>query len=453
MVRHAWIGLAALAACNLDATGIGQSGSGTPSSGSSGTTTATDASTSTGQPPATSMGSSGTDLTTGSETAALDSSTSTPGESSSSGEPACDATPPWWDIAWSRRRPVTVDGSSVAEDLMSVPIRLRLDDTRIDHAAVQDGGADLRFIDDATGTELAYEVEHWDDAGSSEIWLRIPTLPAGGTATVWMYHDNAAAPPGDDPPGVWDDDFVSVHHLADLSDATDGGHEGFGANLPADAEGRIGRGLAFDGNDDQLELPDEGDFDFDVALTVEVWALVSSFTVSWQALVTKGDHAWRLHRENNTSFIGFGSDASSGNDNLSGTTPVADGQWHHLVIVYGDGVKRIYVDGQSDASDDYPGPLNLTNAPVRFGNNADTGPRFFHGTLDEVRISRVARVDRAAGPRHGGRRGRERGRRTDLPVSARPRPRRHAGTATAGTSSWAARSSTTAPGLARPSRP
>lgn len=389
MVRHAWIGLAALAACNLDATGIGQSGSGTPSSGSSGSTT--DATTSTGQPPATSMGSGSTDPTTGSDTAALDSSTSTPGESSSSGEPACDATPPWWDIAWSRRRAVTVDGSSVAEDLMSVPIRLRLDDARIDHAAVQDGGADLRFIDDATGAELAYEVERWDERGSSEIWLRIPLLPAEGTSTVWMYHGNAAAPPGDDPPGVWDDGFVSVHHLADLSDATAGEHDGFGANLPSDAEGRIGRGLAFDGDDDQIELPQEADFDFDVALTVEAWALVSSFTVNWQALVTKGDDAWRLHRQNNTSFIGFGSDTPRTNDNLSGAAAVDDGQWHHLAIVYGDGVKRIYVDGQPDGSDDYPGPLNLTDAPVLLGNNAEATSRFFHGTLDEVRISRVAR--------------------------------------------------------------
>src|SRR5690606_31840169 len=147
--------------------------------------------------------------------------------------------------------------------------------------------------------------------GDSEVWLRIPLLPAGSMPTVWMYYGNAAAvPPGDDPPGVWDADFVSVHHLADLQDATDGGHDGFGPSLPGDAEGRIGRGRFFDGNDDQVELPQEADFDFELALTVEAWAQVSSFTVEWQALVAKGDDAWRMHRQQETSFVGFGSDTS-----------------------------------------------------------------------------------------------------------------------------------------------
>lgn len=284
-----------------------------------------------------------------------------------------------------------IDGSTVGEDLADVPIRVRLDDMRIDYAAVEDQGADLRFVADDMVTELAYEVEHWNESGDSEVWLRLPMLPAGGTPTVWMYYGNAAAAPGQDPPAVWDADFVSVHHLADLGDSTAAGHDGFGPSLPADADGRIGRGRFFDGVDDVAELPQESDFDFDVALTVEAWAQVSSFTVSWQAFITKGDDAWRLHREGGTSFIGFGSDTVSTNDNLSGTTPVDDGAWHHLAIVYGAGVKTIYVDGQVDASQGYPGPLNVTDAPVLLGNNSETGPRFFHGTLDEVRISSAAR--------------------------------------------------------------
>lgn len=387
MARREWLGLMVVTACTFDAESLGTSGGGVVGSDTS--------STSTGQPPGTSGETTGTAPVTGDETTALDSTTGTAGgtagDASTGDEPTCDASPAWWDAAWTRRRLVTVNASLVAEALTSVPIRLRLDDARIDYAAVQDGGADLRFIGDDQSTELAYEVERWDEGGDSEVWLRLPVVPAGSMPTVWMYYGNAAAPPGDDPPAVWDADFVSVHHLADLSDSTAGGHDGFGPSLPTDAEGQIGRGRFFDGNDDAVELPQESDFDFEVALTVETWALVSSFTVDWQALVTKGDDAWRLHRQLATPFAGFGSDTPATNDNLSGLTPIDDGNWHHVAIVYGDGVKQIYVDGQLDVFHGYPGPLNVTGAAVVFGSNADTGQRFFHGTLDEVRISRVAR--------------------------------------------------------------
>jgi hypothetical protein len=383
MAGRRWIGLVVVTACTFDAGGLGTGGSGPAGPDVS--------STSTGQPPATSLDTTDTDPATAGETTALDSTTGTSDGSSSGDEPTCDASPAWWDAAWARRRLVTVNGSSVGEALTSVPIRLRLDDTRIDYAAVEEGGADLRFIDEDRSTELAYEVERWDERGDSEVWLRLPLVAAGSMPTVWMYYGNAAALPGDDPPGVWDADFVSVHHLADLSDATAGGHDGFGPSLPADAEGRIGRGRFFDGSDDAVELPQEADFDFEVALTVEAWARVSSFTVDWQALVTKGDDAWRLHRQLATPFAGFGSDTPATNDNLSGATSIDDGSWHHVAIVYGAGVKQIYVDGQLDASEAYPGPLRVTDAAVLFGNNAETGPRFFHGTLDEIRISRVAR--------------------------------------------------------------
>lgn len=381
------IGLAALTACTFDASGAGTAGSssGTSDAASTGPRPETSSVDTTGPEP-----SGGGETTAASSTTTLEPVTGSSDSSSGGGEPTCDVSPPWWDLTFTRRRLVTVNAASVTEALTSVPIRLRLDAARIDYAAVQDGGADLRFVDERS-TELSYEVEQWDESGDSEVWLRLPLVPAGGMPTVWMYYGNAAAPAGSDPAGVWDDDFVSVHHLADLRDATAGGHDGFGSNLPADVEGRIGRGRAFDGSNDQIELPQEADFDLEDALTVEAWARVASFTVDWQAIVTKGDDTWRLHRQLNTPFVGFGSDTALTNDNLSGTTPIDDGDWHHVAIVYGDDTKQIYVDGQLDVSELYFGPLFVTDAPVVLGSNADVTGRFFHGALDEVRISRVAR--------------------------------------------------------------
>lgn len=395
MVAREWIGslaVVAVVACTPETGGLGTHGSSAGSSDSSGTSSGpppSDDATSTG---AGTVSGTGTSTTTPGETVELDSTTGDATTSdATTGEPTCDATPPWWDAAWARRRALTVDAAAVTEALVEVPIRVRLDASRIDYAAVVDGGADLRFIAEDGATELAYEVERWDESGDSEIWLRAPLVPAGGAPTVWMYYGNPAAPAGANPTEVWDSSFVSVHHLADLADATGNPHDGEGAGLPADAAGRIGRGRFFDGQDDAIVLPQEADFDFDVELTVEAWIQVSSFTVAWQAIVAKGDDAWRLHRQLTSSFIGFGSDTATTNDNLSGVTPVDDGAWHHVAIVYGAGTKQIFVDGLLDVSQGYPGPLRTTDAAVVFGTNLETEPRFFHGTLDEVRISRVAR--------------------------------------------------------------
>ncbi|MHC4285297.1 MAG: LamG-like jellyroll fold domain-containing protein, partial [Planctomycetota bacterium] len=71
------------------------------------------------------------------------------------------------------------------------------------------------------------------------------------------------------------------------------------------AKGRIGRALDFDGTDDFVSIPNEGNFDITGSITVTAWIRVNSFTRSWQAIVTKGDRAWRLHRANDTNSLGW----------------------------------------------------------------------------------------------------------------------------------------------------
>ncbi len=48
--------------------------------------------------------------------------------------------------------------------------------------------------------------------------------------------------------------------------------------------------------DDFVSIPNESQFDITGSITVSAWIRVESFTKSWQAIVTKGDRAWRLHR-------------------------------------------------------------------------------------------------------------------------------------------------------------
>jgi hypothetical protein len=342
-----------------------------------------DAGTSTSNGPPTSSGSTtNADASTSLSTA--DPSGPTEGSTSSVG-PECGGS--WWDSQWTRRRLLQVGSDGLQESLANGVVLVRLDPARIDYAATEAEGADLRFVRD--GVELDYEIERWTPGGDSEIWVLLGTVDVDTENDLHMYYGNTGAEAASNGAATWANGFVSVHHLASLADSTGNGHEGSTANAPGETGGQIAGARVFDGDDDYVELPPESDFDFDVSLTVEAWIRVAGFDVEWQAVVNKGDDAWRMQRAGSTNAMNFGSDPP--NTNLDGLLSVNDGQWHYVAITYGDQTQRIFVDGQLDVEAPFTGPIANTTHAVRLGDNLQVPGRNFAGDMDEVRISSIER--------------------------------------------------------------
>ncbi len=161
-------------------------------------------------------------------------------------------------------------------------------------------------------------------------------------------------------------------------------------------KGIIGGALEFDGTDDFVSIPNESQFDIAGNITVSAWIRVESFTKPWQAIVTKGDRAWRLHRADTTKSAGFAcSDLSrEQTGDLLGNKVVADGQWHHVAGVL-DGTKMsIYVDGALDAWAASSPNISVNDYSVHIGANAQAEDRLFRGLIDDVRIyDRALTVD------------------------------------------------------------
>ena len=153
-------------------------------------------------------------------------------------------------------------------------------------------------------------------------------------------------------------------------------------------KGIIGGALEFDGMDDFVSIPNESQFDMTGSITVSAWIQVESFTKPWQAIVTKGDRAWRLHRANESSSVGFACSDLSRNQtgDLLGNRVATDGQWHHVAGVL-DGTKlSIYVDGALDASAASSPNISVNDYGVLIGANAQANGRLFCGLIDDVRI-------------------------------------------------------------------
>jgi len=175
---------------------------------------------------------------------------------------------------------------------------------------------------------------------------------------------------------------------ATAADVTGNGHNGTLVGDPAwqPMGGRVRGALEFDGAGDYVSVADEGGFDITSSITVSAWIKVSAFTRSWQAIVTKGDSSWRLHRSGNTNRINFACSGLSGAWNVTGSTNVNDGQWHHVAGVY-DGTRLyVYVDGAEDASASAWESISTNNYEVRIGENAQATGRQWNGLIDDVRI-------------------------------------------------------------------
>ncbi len=158
--------------------------------------------------------------------------------------------------------------------------------------------------------------------------------------------------------------------------------------------GKIGGALEFDGDGDYIDFGTNLIPDITGQITVTAWIKVNAFNYDYTAIITKGDSAWRLQRDQATDHLEF---ACTGLDvpnmqwsNVLGNINVNDGQWHHAAGVYDGEMLYLYVDGKLDASSKAAGTINTNDYPVYIGENAEQTERFWNGLIDDVRIYNYA---------------------------------------------------------------
>ncbi len=183
-----------------------------------------------------------------------------------------------------------------------------------------------------------------------------------------MYYGNAAATNQENAAGVWSSNYVGVYHLdesptgaaGELVDSSGSGNHAVTEGVMDATDSvatAIGQGLAFDGVNDMIRIPDSASLDgLNDAATFSLW-------INWVD-AADGDHQIVMTSENR--FSGgdgyewasqgdgdhfFYPDATSpdGNYNL-GPNPFTNGQWHHLAATMDFATKevKIYVDGNAD---------------------------------------------------------------------------------------------------------
>ena len=294
---------------------------------------------------------------------------------------------------------LTLDGAQVAATLSDFPVLIRIKDAEL-KANARATGADIHFAAADGTTALDYEIEAYDgQAGALIAWVRIPTLRAGADVTLWLQYGDGK-PTSTNAQRVWNG-FRYVWHLAeDPSGGRSGGIKDATARAHATAQGNMntmslvpavaGRGLAFDGTDDQLTFRNE--FTGSGPCTLSAWVNQSDRNpASGGAVIALGNAS-----PNAARFL-FSLDTDSGkvdvgfySNDLAGPT-LPTNVWTHLVWTWDGTNSSIYVNGAiATGPIAHPG-ANTSGNSGRIGNSFFTSPRFLRGQLDEVRVAASGR--------------------------------------------------------------
>jgi len=143
----------------------------------------------------------------------------------------------------------------------------------------------------------------------------------------------------------------------------------------------------------------ESDFDFDGtdSFTIEVWAKWTTSQSQDMKIVSKQGTAsavgWFIetNRDNAGDIRYLLYDGTSGRGETL-NLGLNDGNWHHLAMVNDGTTASLYVDGTLEGSDSTSVNSILTDIELQIsGRNGAAGAEFFNGSIDEVRISEIAR--------------------------------------------------------------
>jgi len=312
----------------------------------------------------------------------------------------------WWDEDFAHRQRLGLAGEAEPVDDAVLPVFL---DQTFPYDEVEPGGADLRFVD-ADGMPIPHEIERWEPAGDSLLWVRVPIVDAGDDDHLWLYWGNPGQPPGDEPSAVWAG-YDSVVHMSDppMGDGTvidnpgDGqDHEATGLSAANLVEGVLGPAYRFDGTVGQtisatssttLGIPAGGQ------ASLEGWFQWDGTTEGTLVVHEGCCLGYFVQLQSDGSIYvrwGVNDCCNGGADYDQGSVGLAAGSetdWHHYVVIFdrAAGTVQLYIDGSpiGDAILIDPGPAFNPQSEYRIG--ADYGGNGnFGGVLDETRFASFA---------------------------------------------------------------
>lgn len=282
----------------------------------------------------------------------------------------------------------TASGAELKDEVVQLPMLVRLHSGNFTFSQAKPDGADLRFFAADGKTPLKYQIENFDAANElANLWVTLPKLSANSKAeSVLLAWGNDKAVSEADGKTAYDAAQIFVFHFSDaahVKDATANANDPKVSSALPQPAGPIGAALNFDGSS-RIALA--------ASATLKL-AAASDFTfTAW--LNPAGTADATLYAQNGASTglnIGL-----AGGKLLATTAPVGSagaavasasialkpGVWQHVAVVGKAGKVAFFIDGVESGG----GALVLTDV----NGDALIGAGY-KGAMDEVTLASTAR--------------------------------------------------------------
>jgi hypothetical protein len=300
----------------------------------------------------------------------------------------------------SYRKNITINHNYVGGDLNDFPVLVDVYDMDL-HNDVQSSGNDIAFTD-SSGRKLDHQIEYFNKNYNSThahlvAWVKA-NLTGTSDTTICMIYGNPTSGSQQNPTGVWDSNFIGVWHMNETNavDSTASGNNGTSSGgVVYTVSGKIDGALSFDGSTGYVRVPDRTSLNA-TKITVEAWVYLDTTPTDMGTIATRYyTHYFTVdssrHLENYLYTPG-----DSGWKTSASQIPL--NTWVYVAYTYNGSDLSQFISGADDkdfavSGDLQPGGSTSGNWILYFGAQFQSGAptRKLDGTLDEIRISNVAR--------------------------------------------------------------
>jgi len=317
------------------------------------------------------------------------------------------------DSNYVSRRPIVIDkdlvASSTGEIYTDFPflvsetedyLKATSSGGTIQHAA----GWDIEFTSDtSTSTKLYHQIDTYEPTtGKLAAWVSLPTLSTSTDTTIYMWYNNSSVTAStEDPLEVWTTNYTWVHHLTGTTDSSANSRNLSnlaGTPTATSTGGQIGGAYIYDGNDAHYNSTDYLSYFSTSVATIEAWVkqtgtppTVAPSLWSGDPIISNLGAEIGLGSWNNAGGNKFGALNYDGNADYVHATSTND-NWTHLVLVHTGGNVYLYQDGVSKGSAASGNTTDeASTSYLLLAGSPSGGGQYFVGSIDEVRVSNVAR--------------------------------------------------------------
>lgn len=254
--------------------------------------------------------------------------------------------------------------------------------------------ADLRFRNAADTAILNYEIDKWNTAGSSYIWVQVDRLTSTSN-WIWAYYGSPLATPRayTTNGSTWTEGYLGVWHLQAANgtgawvDSTVNAFPGVGANVTP-VNGQIAGAANFAAANADINLT--GLASTAQKYTFEYWLKTASTSTDGRFIDIQSG---RLIMGHNAGGLRYYDQSSTWRPTSGGFgTGFNDNTWRYVVYTFSATFPTgsVYVAG-SVLTNAVPYTAANIGGRVRLGSDNNLGGADYTGLMDEFRISTVVR--------------------------------------------------------------